>query len=73
MESYTVGGCLGGLITFQLGSGIVDNPDIVLSGKVLGYWTLSQRLVQVVILGAAVGSCLFVSVLSLFSHRFKNL
>ena len=69
----TVGGFLGCLTAFQLGSGVVDNPDIVLSGKVLGYWTLSQRLVQVVILGAGVGSCLFVSVLSLFSHRFKNL
>ena len=69
----TLGGFLGGLTAFQLGSGIVDNPDIVLSGKVLGYWTLRQRLVQVVILGAGVGSCLFVSVLSLFSNRFENL
>ena len=69
----TLGGFLGGLTAFQLGSGIVDNPDIVLSGQVLGYWTLSQRLVQVVILGAGVGSCLFVSVLSLFSNRFDTL
>ena len=69
----TLGGFLGGLIAFQVGSGIVDNPDLVLSGKILGYWTLSQRLVQVVILGAGVGSCLFVSVLSLFSSRFGNL
>ena len=69
----TLGGFLGGLIAFQLGSGIVDNPDLVLSGKILGYWTLSQRLVQVVILGAGVGSCLFVSVLSLFSNRFDTL
>ena len=69
----TLGGFLGGLIAFQVGSGIVDNPDLVLSGKILGYWTLSQRLVQVVILGAGVGSCLFVSVLSLFSNRFNNL
>ena len=69
----TLGGFLGGLIAFQVGSGIVDNPDLVLSGKILGYWTLSQRLVQVVILGAGVGSCLFVSVLSLFSNRFDTL
>jgi hypothetical protein len=68
-----LGGFLGGLIAFQVGSGIVDNPDLVLSGKILGYWTLSQRLVQVVILGAAVGACLFVSLLSLFSNRFENL
>ena len=69
----TLGGFLGGLIAFQVGSGIVDNPDLVLSGKILGYWTLSQRLVQVVILGAGVGSCLFASVLSLFSNRFDTL
>ena len=69
----TLGGFLGGLIAFQLGSGIVDNPDLVLSGKILGYWTLSQRLVQVVILGAGVGTCFFVSVLALFSKRFDNL
>ena len=69
----TLGGFLGGLIAFQVGSGIVDNPDLVLSGKILGYWTLSQRLVQVVILGAGVGSCLFVSVLSLFTNRFDTL
>jgi len=68
-----LGGFLGGLIAFQVGSGIVDNPDLVLSGKILGYWTLSQRLVQVVILGAGVGTCLFVSLLSLFSNRFENL
>ena len=68
-----LGGFLGGLIAFQVGSGIVDNPDLVLSGKILGYWTLSQRLVQVVILGAGVGSCLFASVLSLFSNRFDTL
>ncbi len=69
----TLGGFLGGLIAFQVGSGIVDNPDIVLSGKVLGYWTLSQRLVQVVILGAGLGTCLFVSALSRFSNRFDTL
>ncbi|MQF63940.1 hypothetical protein FIM03_01395 [SAR202 cluster bacterium AD-802-L14_MRT_200m] len=69
----TLGGFLGGIIAFQVGSGIVDNPDIVLSGKVLGYWTLSQRLIQVVILGAGLGTCLFVSTLSLFSNRFNNL
>ena len=69
----TLGGFLGGIIAYQVGSGIVDNPDLVLSGKILGYWTLSQRLVQVVILGAGVGSCLFVSVLSLFSNRFDTL
>ena len=69
----TLGGFLGGLIAFQVGSGIVDNPDLVLSGKILGYWTLSQRLVQVVILGAGVGTCFFVSVLALFSKRFDNL
>ena len=69
----TLGGFLGGLIAFQVGSGIVDNPDLVLSGKILGYWTLSQRLVQVVILGAGVGACFFVSVLALFSKRFDNL
>ena len=69
----TLGGFLGGLIAFQVGSGIVDNPDLVLSGKILGYWTLSQRLVPVVILGAGVGSCLFASVLSLFSNRFDTL
>ena len=68
-----LGGFLGGLIAFQVGSGIVDNPDLVLSGKILGYWTLSQRLVQVVILGAGVGACFFVSLLSLFSNRFENL
>ena len=69
----TMGGFLGGIIAYEVGSGIVDNPDLVLSGKILGYWTLSQRLVQVVILGAGVGACLFVSVLSLFSNRFENL
>ena len=68
-----LGGFLGGIVAYQVGSGIVDNPDLVLSGKILGYWTLSQRLVQVVILGAGVGACLFVSVLSLFSNRFENL
>ncbi len=69
----TLGGFLGGIIAYQVGSGIVDNPDLVLSGKILGYWTLSQRLVQVVILGAGVGTCFFVSVLALFSKRFDNL
>ena len=69
----TLGGFLGGIIAYQVGSGIVDNPDLVLSGKILGYWTLSQRLVQVVILGAGFGACFFVSILGLFSKRFDNL
>tara|TARA_B100000029_G_C17566882_1_gene955336 strand:+ start:1879 stop:2376 length:498 start_codon:yes stop_codon:yes gene_type:complete len=69
----TVGGFLGGFIAFHLGSGIVDNPDLVLSGKILGYWTLSQRLVQVVILGAGIGTCLLVSIVSLVANRFENL
>lgn len=69
----TIGGFLGGVIAYQVGAGIVDNPDLVLSGKILGYWTLNQRLVQVVILGSGLGSCIFVSILAVVSKRFDTL
>lgn len=56
----TVGGAIGSMIAYYIGSSYIDHPDI---------YILSQRLTQTVILGSALGANLALTGLAYFLAR----
>ena len=56
-----IGGVTGAAVAYFIGKGLIDHPDVYIFG---------QHLSRVVLLGAAVGSNFFITILSLTEARF---